>query len=124
LQPEGELPFGAARQPRRIASAGAAFFEVKDFCFAFSSFVMADGFFGFEDFCLLWLNACSPEALVVAQRCHYAWRRLLFSASPEKSNQKRGDFFRRSNLFLCRAGLYCKVIPAHTATGAVVVANA
>jgi hypothetical protein len=45
------------------------------------------------DFCLLLLNACSPVALVLAQRCRYARRRLLFSASPEKSNQKRGDFF-------------------------------
>jgi hypothetical protein len=63
---------------------------------------------GFEDFCLVLLNACSPEALVLAQVCRYARRRLLFSASPEKSNQKRGDFFRRSNLFLCRAGLCCK----------------
>jgi hypothetical protein len=64
--------------------------------------------FGFKDWWLLLLNACSPEAPVVAQRCRYARRRLLFSASPEKSNQKRGDFFRRSNLFLCRAGLCCK----------------
>jgi hypothetical protein len=47
-------------------------------------------------------GACSPEALVVAQRCRYARRRLHFSASPEKSNQKRGDFFRRSNLFSIR----------------------
>ncbi|MDR0814028.1 MAG: hypothetical protein LBO63_08570 [Oscillospiraceae bacterium] len=30
---------------------------------------------------------------MAAQTCRYARRRLLFSASPEKSNQKRGDFF-------------------------------
>ncbi|MDR0812792.1 MAG: hypothetical protein LBO63_02140, partial [Oscillospiraceae bacterium] len=50
-----------------------------------------------------------------AQRCRYARRRLLFSASPEKSNQKRGDFFRRSNLFLygnCGGGMGLVPFPA------------
>jgi hypothetical protein len=72
---------------------------------------------GFRDFWLLLLIA-SFIALVCAQTCHCAWRRLLFSASPEKSNQKRGDFFRRSNLVLCRAGLCCNEVPARPARGA------
>jgi hypothetical protein len=75
--------------------------------FLVTNIILLEGFVNdsvwfFGDFSLLRLYACSPEALVVAQRCHCAWRRLLFSASPEKSNQKRGDFFRRSNLVFIR----------------------
>ncbi|MDR0813132.1 MAG: hypothetical protein LBO63_03895 [Oscillospiraceae bacterium] len=45
---------------------------------------------------------------MAAQTCRYARRRLLFSASPEKSNQKRATSLEEAILFLCRAGLCCK----------------
>ncbi|MDR0814095.1 MAG: hypothetical protein LBO63_08905 [Oscillospiraceae bacterium] len=35
-----------------------------------------------------------------------------------KSNQKGATSLEEAIFFLCRAGLYCNVVPAHTATGA------